>query len=163
MRCPVQTGEISEMLLAYCSRRLSPGAAVSLERHMETCPECRRLGEAQKAVWKALDVWEAEPVSPGFDRLLYAAIEAREKASWRSRLFATFSQRPVWPLASACVAVLAIVLLQSPPMVHRQPENSRVEAVDVETVESALEDLEMLRQFDALIQNRDPGEEATTL
>ena len=48
-----------------------------LERHIAICPACREFAAGQRAVWQALDTWEAAPVSPDFDRRLYRRIEAR--------------------------------------------------------------------------------------
>jgi PAS domain S-box-containing protein len=62
MRCPIETQETSELLLAYCARKLDPGTAATLERHMASCPACRELYEGQRAVWAALDAWDDLPV-----------------------------------------------------------------------------------------------------
>ena len=80
MKCPMETGESVEWLLAYASRKLDAGGGVELERHLEVCPACRELAAGQRAVWDALDDWEATPVSSDFDRRLGERIAGR--VSW---------------------------------------------------------------------------------
>lgn len=146
MECPVQTRENADLLLAYCARRLDPETAAALERHMQCCEACRTFGEGQRAVWSALDAWEAVPVSQDFDRRLYARIGAEQLRGFWSRLAQLWSplrSRPALSLAAASLVLLVAFLVQSPQTAPRPPE---VETVDVEQVERALDDLEMLRQ-----------------
>src|SRR5438093_183674 len=104
MKCPIENPENAGLLLAYWARKLDPETAGVLERHMETCPACQALHDDQKAVWEALDAWEAPPVSEDFDRRLYGRIEAAAQSSWWERVARWF--RPVrigpgLPLAAA--------------------------------------------------------------
>ena len=71
MRCPIESQENADLLLSYSARRLNPEATAILEAHMEICPTCREFRDGQRALWEALDQWEARPVSPDFDRRLY--------------------------------------------------------------------------------------------
>ena len=48
MRCPIETQESAEQLLAYAARRLDPDAAAVFERHMESCASCREFAAAQR-------------------------------------------------------------------------------------------------------------------
>ncbi|HZT32574.1 MAG TPA: zf-HC2 domain-containing protein [Bryobacteraceae bacterium] len=152
MRCPIETEEHAETLLAYCANRLDPAQAAALERHMRSCAACRSFQEAQQTVWEALDTWEAPPVPADFDRRLYQRIEA-EGYTWWQRLFQPF--RPVLlrqglPLAAAaCLLVMAGIIAQRPG--ERRPAPAppavRVESVQAEQVERTLDDLELLHQF----------------
>src|SRR5579863_10126731 len=90
MRCPIETEENAEVLLAYCARRLDPEVAAILEGHMKVCPACRSFQESQQVVWESLDSWEALPVSAEFDRKLYQRIEAEGRSSWWQRLVGPF-------------------------------------------------------------------------
>src|ERR1051325_5022425 len=95
MKCPMESHENAELLLAYCARRLDPETQIVLERHMAVCPACREFQKGQEIVWNALDAWEAMPVSVDFDRRLYRRIEEEEaRASWWSRLMRPF--RPMF-------------------------------------------------------------------
>jgi anti-sigma factor RsiW len=159
MKCPIETQENPELLLAYCAGKLNPETQISVERHLAVCAACREFQTSQQAVWEALDAWDAMPASADFDRRLYQRIEEeRARASWWSRLVQPF--RPVFeqsamgrsvPLAAAaCLLVLAGILLHQPNSVSNVSEDltvDRAEVVQVDQVERALDDMEMLRQF----------------
>lgn len=153
MECPLLAQENAELLLAYCARKLDSESQIILERHMEHCDACREFGEAQKLVWRALDAWEASPVSMDFDRRLYRRIEGEQQRGWLGRLFSPVTPaslppifRPALPLAAACVTLVAMFLIHAPTQGDLS-QQVRTEKVDVEKVESALEDLDMLQQF----------------
>jgi anti-sigma factor RsiW len=142
MNCPI--GRQPELLLEYSAGRLATAEAAELERHLATCPECRSVAAAQSAAWNALDAAEAPPVSPDFDRRLWARIQAEEGRGWRARVSAFLFWRPAMAAALACVLIVAAVFVQRP-----RPATDRVHAdsIDAERIERALDDLEMLRQF----------------
>ncbi len=147
MECPVQSREHADVLLAYCARRLDPETAAVLERHMEDCAACRAFGEAQRAVWSALDAWEAMAVSEDFNRRLYRRIDQEERASFWLRWVRPWlglRWRPALSLAAASAAVVAAFLVQAP---QSAPRPTETEIVDAEQVERALDDLDMLRQL----------------
>jgi anti-sigma factor RsiW len=145
MLCPIQDKENAEILLDYCDRKLGPELMARLDRHVAECPECARVLSAQRAVWEALDAWTPEPVSPDFNRRLYARIENQPAGFW-SRMAQRFPIRPAIPMAAAATVVLAAFLIQVP-----QPAGSTHpvagDPIDAEQVETALEDMEMLRQL----------------
>src|ERR1039458_6662773 len=91
MKCPIETRESAELLLAYCNRNLDAESTAMLERHMEVCPACREFASGQRAVWEALDVWEAAPVTSDFNHRLYRRID--REVSWWHLLMRPF--RPV--------------------------------------------------------------------
>jgi len=147
MECPVQRRENADLLLAYCARRLDPERAAVLERHMQVCPDCQAFGESQQAVWSALDLWEAMPVSEDFDRRLYTRLSGAERADFWSRAMRPWLPLPfrrALPLAVASAIVMVAFLVQSPTSA---PGPVQVESVDPEQVERILDDLEMLRQL----------------
>ena len=138
--------EDAAILLEYSARRLSDAESVRVSEHLEACADCRRIADGQQAVWRALDTWEAAPVSADFDGRLYQRIE--KDVSWLDRLMRPF--RPLFlrhglPIAAtACLLLVAGVLLQRPPdapVPGAQPEITAAEA------DSALQDMEMLREF----------------
>ena len=156
MRCPIQSGENAELLLAYCARKLDPETTAVLERHMAQCAQCREFSEQQRAVWEALEVWEALPVSPDFDERLYKRLEVAGGRK-RSRLadLRAWLPRPL-PLAAASV-VLAAALLLRPPQAPVAPESDQTELLEVERAERALEDIEMLRTLDLMARAESPA------
>ena len=152
MRCPIETDENAEILLAYCARRLDPETKAILERHMAVCPACRSFQEGQQTVWEALDAWDTPPVSADFDRKLYQRIETEGGPSWWQRLVSPFQPmliRQGLPLAAAaCLLVMAGMIAQRP----REPIAPvhtvvRGETVPAEQVERTLDDIELLRDF----------------
>jgi anti-sigma-K factor RskA len=147
MQCPVDY----EMVVSYAAGALSAAEEAALDQHLETCAECRRVVDAQRAVWSALDAWTPAPVSPDFDQKLYRRIAAEEQAGWRTRILRTWpgahwSWRPAMPLGAACAALIAVFLLQQPAPQHASPVQS-TQKVDIEQVERALDDLDMLKQL----------------
>ena len=152
MKCLVETRESVELLLAYCARKLDAENAALVERHIGICPACQEFANGQRALWEALDTWEAAPVSPDFNRRLYQRIE--KEVSWWSLLMRPF--RPILvrqglPVAAAALmAVMAGALLQRPVLqqpVKPQPESAQWEPVQPEQVEHALEAMQMLSDF----------------
>lgn len=156
MRCPIETQEHAELLLAYCSRSLDAERRAKLEEHMRGCPSCREFVGGQKAVWEALDTWEAAPVSMDFDRRLYQRIQ--QEVSWWDLLMRPFRPlllRQGLPIAAtAGLVVMAALMFQQPANVSRStaPESAQVEAMPPEQVEHALDDMEMIREFNRLVR-----------
>ena len=151
MKCPIETRESAELLLAYCTRTLDAERTATLERHMEICPACREFASGQRAVWEALDAWEAAPVTLDFDRRLYRRID-REVSWWQLLM------RPVRPAlvrqglpiaAAACVLVMAGVLLERPASAPpvAQPQSAQMEAIQPDQVDHALDAMYMLGEF----------------
>lgn len=146
MRCPVQDGH-PDLLLDYCARSLHPDVAAILAHHMSLCGECRKLAEAQEAVWSALDSWKPPRVSEEFDERLYRKIAAAERRTFWHRWFTGgFGWKPAMRVALGCGLLACALLLESPPAAA-PPESSRIEALEPEQVDRAVEDMEMLRQF----------------
>ena len=156
MICPIQTQESAEILLAYCTGDLDPKCAEAIERHIQICPVCEEFASKQRMVWQALDAWEAQPVSLDFDRRLYQRIEA--EVSWWDRMMRPFRQmmakRGLPVAATACLAVMAVLLLdyQAKTAKVAKPESAQVETVQPDQVEHAFDEMEMLRQFSALMR-----------
>jgi len=153
MNCPIRNEETAELLLAYTARRLDPTRTAVLEDHMNVCAQCAEFRAGQELVWQALDAWEAPPVTPDFNRRLYQRIEAEAAAPWYKRIFNTplAMWKPAIPLAAACLVVVAGFVLDHP--VATTPSNAppaiRVSVSEAEQVESALDDLQLLRQLDS--------------
>jgi anti-sigma factor RsiW len=151
MKCPIESRENAELLLAYCTRKLDGESTAILERHMEICPACREFASGQRAVWEALDAWEAAPVTLDFDRRLYRRID--REVSWWNLLM-----RPLRPMlvrqglpiaAAACLLVMAGVLLERPASgpPAAQSQSAQVEALEADQVDPALDAMHMLGEF----------------
>jgi hypothetical protein len=154
MECPLLKRENAEVLVAYSAGKTDSETSRVLDSHVEQCAACREFAQAQGLVWKVLEAWEAAPVSLDFDRRLYRRIEDERQTGWLSRLLRPLTAaslpvflRPALPLAAVSVVLLAVFLIQSAPPRNDFSPQIRAEKVDVEKVESALEDLDMLQQF----------------
>ena len=155
MKCPIETRENAELLLAYCARKLDVETTAMLEGHIRVCPACREFADGQQTVWKALDAWEAAPVSADFDRRLYQRIEA--EVSWWDLLMRPF--RPLLfrrglPIAAAAgLLIVAGMMLERPAAVPpaNSPESAQVDVVAPDQAEHALQEMEMMREFNSLV------------
>jgi anti-sigma factor RsiW len=146
--CPVLRDN-AEALLAYVERRMARDSALALERHAEGCAECRKLIESQRALWSALEAWEPEPVSADFNRRLYRAIEADEARPWWRKLGGgALGARWRVAVPAASCAALALVFLLGTPDEMEEKQAAAVEAVDVENLDRALDDLDLLWSLD---------------
>jgi hypothetical protein len=152
----MQKDEAAGFLLDYCAQKLEPGRTALVEAHLRVCASCRELVEAQKTVWETLDAWGEMDASPGFNRRLYARIEAEERrgvlAKWTGVLVARWQSmplRPAVPVALACATLVAALWIQAPDnsAVDREEPQAKVERVDWEQVERTLQDLDMLKQL----------------
>lgn len=161
MRCPTKNGGNVELLLDYSAGRLNLETASVLERHMEDCPGCRGFAESQNALWSTFNGWEPEPVSPDFDKKLYARIEQHENAGWWKKIgepLHLVRRRPMMSAAAGCATVAAAFFLSLPssePLPQPVPGKARIETVELEQVERTLEDLEMLNQLSGPAAARD--------
>jgi len=153
MNCPMEARHGSELLLDYTAGRLEAGEAMALEAHLESCARCRQFAQSQKAVWQALEAWEAEPVSMDFDRRLFARIE-QAPVSWWERLTGQAMHHAVPVAAAAGVMILAGLMLEHPAATPVAPprESAQVETLGPEQVQSALDDMQMLRDFNHLVR-----------
>jgi anti-sigma factor RsiW len=139
MECPMEARGNEDLLLDYASGRLAPAAAAVLERHLEGCERCRAWANSQKAVWSALETWEAPPAAAGFDRELYQRIEREWRRAWW--VPPLLRLRPALSLALASVLVFFAFLIQFPRPARQ------IEMVDADRLERALDDMEMLREL----------------
>lgn len=156
MDCPLKAGraDVAEtgIFVAYSAGTLAPQQTLAFAEHLESCRECRRMASAQQQVWAALDAWTPAAVDSNFDAQLFARIAAdQEMPWWRRVLQATnWSWKPAMPVAAACGALLVAFLIKS-PLQERQPlssvQRSNQPRVDIEQVERALDDIDMLKQI----------------
>jgi hypothetical protein len=152
MNCPTNKNEDAEILLDYCAQTLSPLQTAEFEIHLKQCADCSRLVEAQKEVWGALEVWTPAPVSINFDARLYARIAEEQAAPawqrWLGRIFKPALPYPLWksavPLIAACALLAVGLTVRTPEATHAVPPQLHADKVDIEQVEQALEDFDIL-------------------
>jgi anti-sigma factor RsiW len=151
MNCPLESRENTAQLLDYCACNLDTQTAAMLEQHIAICAACRQFAAQQRAVWQALDGFEAAPVSADFNRRLYQRIE--QDASWWGRWVRPFGPVTLrWNVAASAAGVF--VLLAAGLLVNRPPsapaistDTAQVESVQPEQVVRALDAMDMLSEF----------------
>ena len=167
MRCPIETQENAELLLSYSARRLNPESAAILEAHMEVCPACREFRDGQRALWEALDQWEARPISADFNRRLYRRIEEQQRLGWWARIFGPARPlflRPALPLAAtACLVLVAGFVIDNPGRVAAPAPADNAQVREVEQLEQTLQDVEMLRQLNWITPASEEGEKTRSM
>jgi|HubBroStandDraft_2_1064218.scaffolds.fasta_scaffold648466_1 hypothetical protein len=152
MNCPTKRNEDAEILLDYCAQTLSPLQTAEFDVHLKQCADCSRLVEAQKEVWGALEAWAPAPVSVNFDVRLYARIAEEQAAPawqlWLRRIFQPALPYPLWksavPLIAACALLAVGLTVRMPEATHAVQPQLRADKVDIEQVEQALEDFDIL-------------------
>jgi anti-sigma factor RsiW len=162
MNCPLGTRDYAELLVAYTSRKLDAVKTGAVEEHLGACAACREFVRGQQAVWEALDVWEAEPISADFNRRLYQRID--EQVTWWDRLM-----RPLRPLvfhktvslaAAACfVLAIGFVLDRTaapPQQAPRANAVAEMEGLQPDQVVNALDEMEALSRFNRLMKPDSP-------
>ena len=157
MNCPLETRDNAQQLLDYCSRKLDPQTTAILERHITVCPACREFAVQQKAVWEALDAWDAGPVPVDFDRRLYTRID--NDVPWWHAFFRPLTLR--WNVIASAAGVFVLLgaglLLNRPTAIAppAPPEAAQVQpaAVQPEQVERALDAMDMLAEFDSHVKS----------
>ncbi len=138
-----------------------PEKRQAFEAWLERDEELRGIHEEQTALFGALAEWTAEEPSAGFNRAVYARIDASLRP--RDRIAEWFRQsfeaalRPRWAAAGALAAALAVTVwvTRGPrPEADRAPKTAvAIAPADEEyfdELDRALDDLEMLVDFEAL-------------
>ncbi len=145
MECPQKSGNGGELVVAYVARALDSGTEAAFKRHMEACATCREMAAAQQAVWTALDEWLPAPVSSNFDDKLYRQIASEAQPGWWQGM--SWLWRPAVPVAAACAALLLALILKNPEATNAPaPQPAGQPKVQIEQVEEALDDMDMLKQ-----------------
>jgi hypothetical protein len=158
----MENREGEELLVNYVSGALDTQAAAAFDQHMLTCAACRQFAHGQKAVWKALDLFEPAAISADFDRRLYQRIE---KVSWWDRIGAALRSPMLthWglPITAAAAALLVAGVVWERPSVApakpKAPLSAEVQTLQADQVQHALDDVEMLREFNHLMRS-EPAE-----
>jgi len=141
VECPARVGENPQVLIDYCAGAVPADVAAELERHLEQCPLCREFCRAQARVWSELDIWEPAAVSASFDACLRERLAQDGGRRWK------WIWKPAIPLAAVAAAILVVALWRGPAGAPASPITKKSESVDVEQVEKALEDIDMLKQL----------------
>ena len=161
MRCPSETPQSVAVLLAYIAHELEEPQAAALAEHAAGCSACRQWMAAMGGVRRALDGWEAPPVSADFDRRLFARVE--REVSWWDVLLRPF--RPsqgsrALPIAAAAGLLIAAGLWIGRPgtsPILSVPASAQMEPLHPDQAQHALEEMDMMQQFSQMV-HADPAD-----
>jgi anti-sigma factor RsiW len=186
MDCIKNNKQSAEILMDYCAGTADPALAAEIDAHAKTCAECRSLLEAQSAVWEMLDAWTPVEVSRDFDSRLYARIAGEQAGPawrrWWSRLTAPATPHAWWkPMVSLAVAgaIVSMALLVRMPEQNgmvaqksttavteqakaRPTEAGAAEEIDLQQVEQALDDLDIVSPLSQAPVNQAPAGQAAS-
>ena len=156
-----------ELLLEHSAGRLDAERAIRLDRHAGNCAHCQEFLANQRLVWDALDAYQqATPaVSRDFDRQLYARMASEQQDSWWVRAWRRLvsagepgNWKPALSMAAACAVLMTGFLVRVDRPVEPKPVASiAFEKHEIETIERALEDFEMLSAMGAPEQPAEPA------
>jgi hypothetical protein len=111
------------------------------------------IEDAKRSVDPALDLWEAPPVSADFDRRLYRRID-RDVPWWH---FLTPPNRFL-PVAAAAGLLIAVGIWVGQPGAAPPPRSAAIEALPPDQAESALQEMEMIEEFNRLVRSDLPAD-----
>ena len=152
MACPIYD-ESPDLLMDYAAGKLDWESKVQVERHLQKCELCSQALDAQTMVWKALDEWDAAPVSRDFDARLYQRIEREHSSIWaqfKSALFpgsGWLRWQPALGAATAAALILGVFLARGPNAPDPSNGAVKVESHEIEQAERALEDVDMVNKL----------------
>jgi len=158
MRCTLGLDENWELVVGYAARTLDPRTQASFEQHLKSCQACSETVAVQRAVWDALDESPAVSVSPDFDRRLQSRIAHQWQVGWWLR-----SWYAAVPVAAACVVFGVSLWLNHPQRVEvvtpalSQLQDSQRPLLQIDKLEHALDDMDMLGQLSAGIASEKAG------
>jgi anti-sigma factor RsiW len=123
----------ADLLMAYFENTLTAAERKTVDAHTAECQACREL----LGVHRTMDAYEAPTVAMDFDRRLYARIAAEQAKPW----WHVANWKLVIPVTAvaAMLAVGVFVLREQP-----QPAGNTKADLDVQQIEQALDDLELL-------------------
>lgn len=143
MTCLRENLKGADLLIGYLEGTLSPEERAALDQHASACSECRGLLAVQAMLDEAPE--DIPEVSADFDARLYARIQ-QDQQNQQKQWWRRFLWRPAVPLAAA-TAILALTLfvrMPAPQQLADEPKQASVDRVEIEQLEEALEDLELL-------------------
>jgi hypothetical protein len=124
----------ADLLMGYLEGTITSEERAKLDQHALACVECRGL----LAVQGMLDEQVPE-VSADFDARLYARIQWDEQRKWWRLLW-----RPAVPLAAAAAVLVVVFMVRTPVTPVDDPKQASMDRVEIEQLEQALDDLELL-------------------
>lgn len=165
-KCELKEQERADILLAagLGADSLTDFAA----SHLLECGSCAEAFAGQSALWNRLDAWTVPEVSSSFNRELYAKIDAAATEPWYDRVAAQMKAWFAQPALALAAAALVLVggftidhsgirsrFVSSAQMSTVHAPSVQVSTSEADQVEKTLDDIEMLRQFDLAVEEKE--------
>lgn len=152
--------QVLEIILNPTGPPLNEAKQAQFEQWLERDPELKAMFEQQLALFETMDQWETPEPSADFDEAVYARIrrDAEHQPFWRRFLFGSWKPALAAGLTAAAVLIGVYTFDQNPVDEPAQVAvKSAAEAEYYQQIERALDDVEMLIDFDAFPQPGEPG------
>lgn len=152
--------QVVDRILNSTAPPLNDAEQLEFRRWLDQEPELRTLFEQQQALFRAMDLWESEAPSSNFDQAVYARIkqDAEAQPFWHKLLFASWKPALAAGLAAAALLLGTLVFdFESTQEPTQVAVKSAPESEYYEEIERALDDMEMLVNFDAFPEPASPG------
>ena len=150
--------QVLDRILDPAGPPLDEAEQSQFEQWLEREPELKAMFEQQLALLETMDQWETAEPSAGFDEAVYARIRRDAEPFWRRFLFASWKPSLVAGLTAAAVLIGVLAFDQQPVEEPAQVAvKSAAEAEYYQQFERALDDVEMLIEFDAFPESSEPG------
>jgi len=124
---------------------------------LERDSELKEMYQEQQELFSVMDDWRPAEPSVGFDRGVYNRIAAYEaKLNWFERWFGGFRPAMAGAVAMLLVGIATVVVQRDQPVSTPEPAVVLVSAEDeqyLREIDLALDDIEMLADFDAFPLN----------
>ena len=159
--------EVLERIIDPHGPPTDPAERREFDAWLERDAELRETYERQQALFGAMDEWSPAEPSMGFDRGVYAKIEAEQarRAGWRSwfsgsGLFGSW--KPAMAAGLTATALLLGMFVWQPQQETPEPLQYAVktppmnDAEYLDEIDRALDDMEMLADFDAFLAESAP-------
>lgn len=150
--------QVLDRILDPAGPPLDEAEQAQFEQWLEREPELKAMFERQLALFETMDQWQTGEPSAGFDAAVYARIRRAGEPFWRRFLFVSW--KPALAAGLTAAAVLIGVFGFDRQAVDEPAQiavKSAAEAEYYQQIERALDDVEMLIDFDAFPQPSEPG------
>lgn len=153
--------QVLDRILGSTGPPLSDADQAEFDRWIEDDAELRTMHEQQQMLSEAMDLWQVDDPSDTFDEAVFARINeaADEQPAWWRRFFFA-SWKPAFAASFAAVALLVGVTLfdyDAMPSASQVAVKAAPDAEYYEDIERALDDMDMLVDFDAFPESASPG------
>lgn len=133
-------------LIAYLDDHTGGEERREIEKHLETCAECRSRAAEFRRVWNLLDEVPATDPSPYFD----ARLRQRLAAEPRPSAWLVWLPQPRLALATAALLLMGIWVSFLPPAGDQPPQGTVQAQVQAEEDFRMIKDLRVLENYEVL-------------